>query len=257
MADERIKRRPRALRAPSITADPEMKAKLKTAAASIGVSIDELADMVIDGGLRPPKENLTQQYSLEDLGQRLWSELQTYARPLREEWFEKLTELQQRALIVVLRDRGHASIAIANEFHVPLNQVIRTWNTYCDELGSQITGMRLETIVGRLTAMAERAQQMALDACDHKALWVIAREHIEALQSLGVVDRAIHRVDHHHLHAIDAEKRAELDEMVKLEMKKEKRYEEIKLAEATVVVSDRLPQLTADYDEDESEQEKR
>ena len=249
---QRAAKRP--ARSPPLVADPELMAKLRIAAAAIFCDVETLCDMVVDGGLKPPRERATQSYTLEDLGKRLWSELQMYARPKRVEWYQKLSEIQQRALIVVLRDHGHSSMAIADEFQIKLERVNKIWNAFCDDLGSQVVGMRLDTIVGQLTLNAERAKHWAAEMKDYSSFWRISSSYVEALQSLGVVDRAIQRVDHRH--SVSTDNMREIEELVQLERKKERRFEEIKLADAAVLSSDKLPQLTVDYDDDESEQEK-
>lgn len=237
-----------------IIADPEAKAKLIKAAQAINVSIEDLCTLAIQGGSMPPTERITQSYTLEDLGKRLWGELQGHPKPLRVQWFEGLTNVQQTALIVVMRDSGVSALAIANEFQITMNSVISAWNRHCDDLGSQVVMMRLETIVGQLTVRAEQATQLAAENGDAGAIWRISKEYVESLQSLSVVDRAIHRVDVNVNHAFGDEQKAEVDALVELERKKEKRFAELKLADATVVESDHLPQLTLDYDDDEDQE---
>lgn len=244
------KRKPRALKNRPWIGDPEAKAKLAAAAAAVGLELSELADMMVDSGIAaPPTDEITQKYTLEDLGKRLWGCLQEQPKTKRQEWFDELTPMQQNSLIVVLRDRGFHFEVIANEFAIPVKQVINTWNQYCDELGSQVVGVRLETIAGQLQSHASRAQHMAVEAGDHKGFWKISSEYIGMLQGLGIVDRAIHRVDHQITHKFEDQRKVEIDAMVALERKKEARFGELKQIEA--VVADTPPQLVEDYDDDQ------
>ena len=76
-----------------------------------------------------------------------------------------------------------------------------------------------------------------MEADDWKGYWNVAKDMIRILQSLGVVDRAIHKVEV--THKFDEQKKTELNGILDLERKKEKRMLELKDADFTV--TDPLP----------------
>lgn len=195
-------------------------ATAEKAAAAVGLTVAQLCDLLVDNGITsiPPDGGMTAKYTLEDLGSRLWATLQGHPRSKRAEWFATLTDPQRGALIVKLRNTGFASSVIANDLGVAESTVIRTYQAYASEVGAQIVGIRLDTIAGQLHAAAERAQHMAIQAGDHKAFWNVHRDYLKALQSIGIVDSAIHRVEV--THKMDDTTKQEIDALVKLEAKK-------------------------------------
>ncbi|MEE8372658.1 MAG: hypothetical protein V3R87_02835 [Dehalococcoidia bacterium] len=228
-------------KAPPWVADSAALALVQKAAVAVDLSVEELANLIVESGIQalPPSDGITDTYTLKDLGHRLWSTMQQYPKDERAQWFEALAPTQQTAVIVTLRDKGFASQAISADFRIPIVEVNRTWNKHADDLGAQVVGIRLNTIAGNLQIVAERAQHMASESGDHAALWRIQKEFTACLQSLGITDRAIHKVEV--THKFDDQKRAALDQLVALERKKERRSEEIKLIEANVV--DEVPEF--------------
>ncbi len=233
--------------APPWVADPNALALVTKAAQAIGLDVETLANLIVESGISalPPSDGMTGRYTLKDLGIRLWGTMQENPRHMRAQWFGGLTPVQQDAVIVTLRDKGFASQVIAGEFKINVMDVQRTWNKHADDLGAQVVGIRLNTIAGNLQIVAERAQQGAMEKGDFSALWRIQKELTQLFQSIGIVDRAIHKVQV--THEFDAQKATELKELLELERKKERRAEEVKLIEATVV--DEPPKLE-DYDVD-------
>lgn len=221
--------------------------RLSKAAAAAGLSIEELADLIVDAGICaiPPSEGVTDNYSIDDVGMRLWVSASGLSRSRREKWFHGLLDVQKASVICSLRERGFAIEAISSEFGLDRSEVLRTWNSYADKMGEQVVGLRLNTIAGQMQIVKERAQQLAMDSGNAKAYWAIEREFIGKLQDLGIVDRAIHRVEH--THKFGDEARSEIEAVLDLERKKVAAVEEMK--QITAEVFDAAP-LTGDDDED-------
>ena len=231
-------------KAPPWVADPKALEVLGQAARSVGLSVEELANLMVEGGITalPPSDGITGRYTLKDLGLRLWGSMQEVPRNQRAAWFEGLVPTQQTAVIVTLREQGFSSQAIAGDFHLDPMDVMRTWNQHSGKLGAQVVGIRLNSIAGNLQLVAERAQQGCMEKGDYSALWRIQKELTHQLQSIGIVDRAIHRVEV--THKVGSETKAEVDKLVELEEKKRRRAEEVKLIEAKV--TDSIPEEVAD-----------
>ena len=226
--------------------DPAAQARLTQAALAVGLDREELVDLVVDSGLLnlPKEDGVTRKYTMRDLGYKLWVEMQSGLTDKRAEFYERLAPGQKTALVVTLRDRGFAPQTIASTFGLKTSDVNRTWNEYADDLGSQVVGVRLSTIVGNLQLVAARAQEGAVQAEDWSLLWKIQKELNQQLQSVGIVDRAIHRVEHEHTHKMDEDQKREIEHMVDLELKKRVRAEELKDVEATIV--DTMPEEFTD-----------
>lgn len=219
---------------PALIARPDAAAMVQAAAAAAGLTVEQLAELMVDGGFTalPPTDELTQRYTLEDLGKRLWSEAQTMLRTKRGEWFHGLLPVQQKALIVMLRDRGFSSFAIANDFQLDPMDVTRTWNKHADELGSQVVGLRLNTIAGQMQLVAERAMEIEMEKGNGRAVWSIEKDRIAILQSLGIVEQAVHKSEV--THKLDDAARAEIQALVDLEQKKLAQRESIRVIEAEI-----------------------
>lgn len=237
---------PKAKQPPAL-ADPRAQEKLEAAAKAAGLGLRELADLVVESGVAPAPQSdgVTLRYTLQDLGKRMWADLAAQPRDERAEWFSKLVPAQKAAIIVVLRDEGFRTEVIANDFGISAKDVMRTWNTYASEMGSQVVGIRLDTIVGQLQMGAEKAIEMATLKGDHAALWRINKELVSTLQSVGIVDKAIHRVEVSH--KLDDQQKEELEALASLRNKQHKRLlevEEIKEAETEEIPEE----LYEDYD---------
>jgi hypothetical protein len=238
----------RPLAASPLSVDRSAKERLDVAAKAAGISIEALADLMVESGAitLPPSETITRPYTLKDMGTKLWAGLQEIPIANRKVWFADLTQKQRDALVTTLKHEGFQSEVIARELGLQISEVIDTWNRYCDDLGSQVVGLRLNTIAGQLAIQAERVQAMALQSDDYKTFWTVSKDFVGILQNLGIVDRAIHKVDHHHTVKFDDQRKAEIDALVSLEMKKKRHSEDLRIIDAEVV--DTVPKLTDDYD---------
>lgn len=216
----------------------EAKAKLEEAAKAVGLSPHDLADLVFESGLAPQgSDGITETFTLEELGKRMLGEMQLAES--KPNWFASLVPTQQRALICVLRSKGFTTETIARDLDVNPREVLRTWNAYHDELGAQVVGVRLETIAGQLQYAAEKATEMAMAKNDPRTVWAVAKELTGVLQDIGIVDRAIKRVEV--THKMDDEQKAELERLAELRNKQKVRLEEIKSIESATEQTDPLP----------------
>jgi len=233
-------------KAPPWVADPHALALVQKAAKAVGLDVESLANLMVEGGITaiPPSDGITGRYTLKDLGTRLWGTMQEQPRPARAQWFAGLMDTQKIAVVVTLRGKGFATQVISQEFNIPMMDVLRIWNEHADNLGAQVVGIRLNTIAGNLQVVAERAQQGAMQKNDWSAMWRIQKELTAVLQSIGIVDRAIHKVQV--THKFDEQKQTELEKLLELERKKLSRAEEVKLIEAEVI--DEVPEMEDDYD---------
>ncbi len=224
--------------------DPGSLAKLSVAAKAAGLTLEDLVNLVVDSGaVTLPPDGMTMEFTLRDLGLGLYTDLQKQPKPARAAWYGELTKTQQTAVVVTLKDRGYSTMLIGQELDVPQDEVMRTWNKHADNLGAQVVGMRLSTIAGQLYLMGERAQLGASESGDWSLFWRIAKELTKAYADLGIVDRAVHRVEV--THKFDEQKQEEIDQMLKLQDMERKRDEELKKIE--VEVYDTAPDLE-DYD---------
>ena len=235
---------------PPVVANPAALQQLEVAAAAAGLTIQQLADLVFEAGVVPPpsSDGITERYTLEDLGKRLWSVLQAVPKNERQAWFAELVPAQQTALIVVLRDQGFRTEVIAHDLGLEAMEVMRTWNTYSAQLGAQVVGIRLDTIAGQLQLASERAQEMAIADDDHRAYWNVEKQKVELLQSIGIVDKAAHKIEHSH--KIDDEQKAELKKMIELQSKQNRRAIEIEELK-TIEANEPLPDGTLEDLDDE------
>jgi hypothetical protein len=239
-------------KAPPPIANPLAQEQLERAAIAAGLTVQELADLVFEAGVVPPKapDGVIQRYTLEDLGTRLWGTMQGIPRSARASWFAALAPAQKASMIVVLRDHGFRTEAIARDLGLTTDEVMRTWNAYSGQLGAQIVGIRLDTIAGQLQLASEHAQQIAMNNGDAGVYWKIEKEKIELLQSLGIVDKAIQKVEH--THKIDDQQKAEIEALFALRQKQQK--SRIVVEEAKQIESkgdDLPPDVQTDYDDDE------
>jgi len=221
--------------------DEKLMERLLRAAQTIGLnSVEELADLVVDSGVsaRPPVDNLSERMSLEDLGARLHVVGASKPRDQRAEWFGQLVPVQQTAVVTTLRHRGYSALSISNDFGITEMDINRTWAENRTALGSQVLGVRLDTLVGSIWAVKERAQEGAMKKGDWATFWRVEKDATGVLQDLGVVARAAHRVEV--VNQAEGVKAAALDRLVALAEKKAARREELKKVEASVV--DELPE---------------
>jgi len=230
-------------KAPPTIAATDAYQRAVLAAKAVGLSVEELADLLVDGGIAalPPADGITSTYTLEDLGLRLWGEMQRRSPSRRAEWFHNLAPTQRTAMVVVLRDRGFASSTIAREFRIPEREVVQVYNQHADDLGAQVVGLRLNTIAGQMHSVYERAIEMEARNSNGRAMWAIEKERIGVLQSLGIVDSAVHRSEV--THKFDDVARSEIEALAALRNKQRIRAEEIKQIEAEVVEPEAVGEL--------------
>jgi hypothetical protein len=226
--------------------DPKAKEKLQRAADSIGLSLQQLIDLVADSGAMtvPPaqdKDGFTPSLTMRDLGKRMWTELQGTLRPQRSEWFATLLRQQQVALVVTLREQGYRSEVVGQELGLPPLEVARIYNEHADNIGAQVANIRLNTLAGHVQLAAERAQEGLMKQEEWKAYFAVTKDLVAILQSLGIVDSAVRRVEVTHNVNFGEQQKAEVDAMVQLELKKQKRIEELKVADFSLI--DEVPAL--------------
>lgn len=240
---------------PPVVANPLAREQLERAAAAAGLTVQQLADLVFESGVVPPKapDGVVQRYTLEDLGTRLWGTMQGVPRSDRAAWFAALVPAQKASMIVVLRDHGFRTETIARDLGISTEDVLRTWNAYAGQLGAQVVGIRLDTIAGQLQLASEHAQQLAIANGDAGTYWKIEKEKIELLQGLGIVDKAIQKVEH--THKIDDQQKAEIEALFALRQKQQKARITVEAAAQVEGKGDDLPAevADADYDGDDDE----
>lgn len=249
--DTKPKRKPRVKQRPLVKSallEPDALAKAKAAAEAVGLTVEQLGDLLVDSGLYAmPPDGVVQRFTLEDLGMRLWSTMQSVPRSRRYKWFEGLTVTQQSAVVVVLRERGFASATIANDFRIDPMEVTRIYNKHADQLGAQVVGLRLDTIAGHMQLAAERAQEMAIERHDPRAFWAVEKEKIGLMQDLGIVDRAVHKTEV--THRLDENQVQEIEQLANLRRKQEVRRNELQRITVEVQQGDELPEeLEEDYE---------
>lgn len=249
------RRKPGQASSPPPLANPAARAQLERAAEAAGLTLQQLADLVFEAGVVPPKEpdGVVVRYTLKELGNRLWGAMQAVPKGERATWFEALAPVQKTSVIVVLRDQGFRTEVIARDLELKPEDVMRTWNAYSSQLGSQVIGIRLDTIAGQIQLASERAQEMAISSGDHTGYWRIEKEKVEILQSIGVVERAIHRTEV--THKIDDEQKAEIEKLIALRGKQERRRLEIEEIKVVEDKGDAVPAqvVEQDYDDDDDD----
>jgi len=215
--------------------DPEAAKKVAVAASAAGFSsTGQLLDFIVDSGLlaTPPKDGITETFSLEDLGMHLWNKMQGNPVSYRAKWFHGLAPTQQTAICVVLRSRGFSTHNIAREFACEEGVVRAAWTRYADDLGAQVVGVRLTTIAGELQSRMEIITQELHERGQPGQAFRVYKDYLKILQDLGVVDRAKQKIEV--THKIDDEQKVELDKLLELKQKQLARGEEIKQIEAEV-----------------------
>lgn len=231
--------------------DEKLLERLEKGAKAAGVkTVEELVDLVVDSGVsaRPPKDPYTERFTLEDLGSRVWKLGATMQRNVRHRWFKKLAPVQKNAVVVVLRDRGYSSITIAQDLGIPQLNVEAIYAKHVTELGEQVLAVRLDTLAGSMLAAKERAQETAMLQRDAATFWRIEREFLAALQDLGVVQKAAHRVEV--VNKAEEAKVAAFDRLVSLASKQAARRAELKQLEVEDAEPESLPQkVTVEYAE--------
>lgn len=215
--------------------DADASEKLKTAAEAAGLTVDQLINLVSDSGHMaklPGGDGITEIVTLGDLGDRLHKLAVAQPRSKRAAWFSGLLPVQQAALVVILRERGHASHAIAQSFDIAQSKVIQLFNKHADSLGANVVNTRLSTIAGNLQIAMERAAQGAMESEDWSTYWRIHKEFTMILQSLGIVDRAAQKIEIDQKVSIGVEeKQEEIKRILAIARAADKRRIEIETAQ--------------------------
>lgn len=229
--------------AASALLDPAAKEKLQRAAESVGLSVEQLIDLAYHSGAVDPELSLPSgKVTVDELGKRMWGELQKVSKPARTEWFGNLEEAQRTALIITLSDRGYRPEVISLELGVPSIKVREIANAYSDKIGFQVTQMRLSTIAGNLQLAAERAMEGLLGKEDYKGYFDVQKKMIELLQSMGIVDQAIQRIEvTQRTEQSQTQVQEDINAMIDIERKKQARL--LELERAGRVQIDEVPEL--------------
>lgn len=239
------KAKPRFKMAGPLGQSPAVKTIAK-AAAAVGLDIKQLGDLVIDSGiLATPPDGFTEVLSLAELGTHMTSRMGQLPSKARPEWFRELSLVQRAAVVVSLRTNGCSTQALAQEFEVPAIEIQQVYNDHIDKIGQNTTNVRLTMIVGQMTTIAERAQHGSMAKNDWGTYWRIQKDLLAALQSLGIVDKAIHRVEV--THNLTDRTKENIERLASLRMKQATRRKEI--AVVSTETTDAVPEEFVDEDE--------
>lgn len=215
---------------------------LQQAAQAVGMEPKALAKLAVDAyssDLIGKREDST---TRKELGLTLWRELQAVAKTGRKSWYSKLATEQQISLIVALRHEGYRSDVIARDLGISQYSVTELYNRYADTVGAQVSLIRLNAILGSLTSDLEIAQEGLRKNGDWNGYWRVRKDYVTKLQDLGVVERAVQRIEVNH--TFEAAKQAEIEAILEIERKREKRIDEIKQAEFEVKDGDAVPRIS-------------
>lgn len=241
----RKKAKPRLKMAGPLAQSPALETLTK-AAEAVGLDLEQLSNLVVDSGvMATPPDGLTEVLSLAELGMRMSSKMGQLPATERPEWFRKLSPVQRAAAVVSLRTNGCSTQALAQEFEVPAIEIQQVYNDHIDKIGQNTTNVRLTMIVGQMTVIAERAQQGSMAKNDWSTYWRIQKDLLAALQSLGIVDKAIHRVEV--MHSLTDRTKENIERLASLRMKQETRRKEI--AVVSTETMDAVPEQFVDGDE--------
>ncbi len=215
------------------------KKLLTEAAESVGLDPKALAQLAIDAYGKKLADKQAASVTRKELGLTLWRELQGVAKANRGEWYSKLADEQQISLIVALRHEGYRSDVIARDLAISQYSVTELYNRYADTVGSQVSLIRLNTLLGIMSSDLELAQEGMRNAGDWNGYWKARKEYIKLLQDLGVVERAVQRIEVNH--SFEEAKQSEIHAILELERKQLARQEEIKQVEYEVRNGDAPP----------------
>lgn len=222
---------------------------LTLAAHSVGLDLEQLVSLVADSGVMamPPKDGITETLRLDELGEHLRTQLSLVPRPDRPEWLRELSKVQRGAVVVSMRMDGATSTAIAVEFGVPATDILAVFNDFADKIGQNVSNVRLTTIVGHMQLVAERAQAGAMEKDDWSTFWRIQKDLIGQLQALGIVDKAVHRIEV--MHNLDARTKENIERLAQLRVKQLARGDELQVVESET--TDDVPEEFVEDDDDE------
>lgn len=182
---------------------------------------------------------------MEDLGAELGAQLAEHtgsgedAEQRRKAFFAGLLPLQQDALLLHLSESEHKSLAqLAVAFKVPLPRLRQALNEAILKKGEWVQSVSMEHVVGAMVMAAERSMRELAQEGSWAAYWKVQKELAGKLEDLGIVRRTPKRLDVT-VHGIDDLQKQELERLLELERKQERRSEEIKRAQVSLI--DALP----------------
>lgn len=222
----------------ALLADPSADARIDRAVVAAGLpSPAALLDLLSASGrvaLEAAEDPLTVEVTLADLGADLDHDLR--AGHVR---FEDLAPVQQDAVlghrVAVL---GETPQTIATTLGVRPSRVTRVLDEVLARRGDRVVQASREHVVGRLVAAAELASSKLREEGNWAGFWRIEKELATKLEDLGVVKRAAVQHEHHVSVGLDDARRKELDALLELERKQERRRIEVTVAAAPQEVSD-------------------
>lgn len=197
-------------------ADPSAATKLRKAAKAAGVDdLGELAVLLADAGfLKASNPFELEEVTIAEVGGELWRRIEGAEDvPIA---FGGLMPQQQAAVVCHLVHGGQATIRVASRLGVPLETIQRTWRKHCESIGRGVIQMRLDSLIGHVTARAEQIYELALEPDekgrrDLKTAQSVTFELVRMLQSLGIVQQSAQKIDVSVTHTVQEEIKSLLD----------------------------------------------
>lgn len=224
--------------------DAELITKLEIAARHAGFKTTEqfceavsVSGLLAKGASGPAPEEST----LADLGRHLAGRLEQQAD--QAAWFGKLAETQKCAVVLEMLERGHSPERIAAALDCSIDKVRDTWAGYTDELGKRITGIRVSTVIGEMTARRDMLYDRAVENGQLSLAWKIQTDYAKMLGDFGIIEKAVIRQEITHKLDLDDVAQEELDKLIAVREKRIAAENEIKKISMT---PDRDP--VDDYD---------
>lgn len=224
--------------------------KVQAAVEASGLTAAELLQALtaeVDPREAAEQNAVTEDVTLAEMGFSLHQQLSRRDDDEQAEFFRGLTKQQQGALVGHLTNEGFAPSSIALSFGVPEVRVRELWEEFADKLGQRITGIRLQTLVGKMTASAEKLYEQAVKDRKLNLAWKIQTDTVKILQDLGVVDRAAYRTEVTHKLELSEDDEREMDELLELRRRRKEAIERVKRIDAEVSEGDELPELPGQY----------
>lgn len=211
----------------------ETQGKLQKAAEAAGFL--DVAEMVLalhEGGhlaeLPDHKLLTVEERTLAEVGNSLAITLRATPKEQQDKLYSKLGPVQQGALVCHLWREGFSPANIALNLGVSENHVRQLWNEYADQIGSKVSGIRLNTLVGDMTSRMEENYQGLIRDGKRKQAMDIYNEWIEKMQNLGLVERAVYKQEVTHKLHLDQEGQMELENILAIRAKRAAAQEQMK-----------------------------
>lgn len=218
----------------------ETQSKLQKAAEAAGfIDVAEMVLALHEGGHLaelPDQRLLTvEERTLAEVGNSLAITIRATPQEQQAKLYGKLSQVQQGALICNLWREGFSPANIALNLGVSENHVRQLWHEYADQIGSKVSGIRLNTLVGEMTSRMEENYQGLLQDGKRKQAWDVYSEWIEKMQDLGLVERAVYKQEVTHKLHLDQEGQMELENILSIRAKRAAAQEQMKRITAGVV----------------------